>query len=142
VNLDEFVKRAAEGPGQRPGVTLTWGKTRFFSGYDPLADEINIGSEVIRKGQAPAIIAHELAHRREGTFTGLGGDISERTFWHELVAWESAINQGLSLEELDEELIEDSLGSYLAEVKWAYGEDSLQYRDARDGYARFKRRYL
>ena len=121
---------------------LVWGRNKYFSSYDPLADEVIVGGEAIRKDQAPAIIAHELAHRREGTFTGLGGDTPERTFWHELVTWESAIEKGLPLEELNEDLVEDSLGSYLEEVMNYYGEESRQYRDARDGYTRFKRRYL
>ena len=121
---------------------LIWGKTKYFSSYDPLTDEVTVSGEAIRRGQASAVVAHELAHRREGTFTGLGGDTSERTFWHELVAWESAIERGLSLEELDEDLIEDSLGSYLEEMRNCYGEESRQYRDAREGYTRFKRRYL
>lgn len=48
----------------------------------------------------------------------------------------------MPLEELGEELVEDALGSYLEEVMNYYGEESKEYRFAKEGYQRFKRRYL
>lgn len=113
-----------------------------FTQYNPLKNEVVIDESIVEKGWAPAALAHELAHKREGIFTHIVTESSERTFWKELAVWQSAMESGLSPDELDEELIEDSLGSHLEAVGYDYGENSYQYRDAKEAYDTFKRRYL
>jgi len=121
---------------------LIWGGSEHGGHWDPFSDEVTIGKMYIKRGWAPSVIAHELAHRREGILTGLPGDNSAKTFWKELAAWEAAIDRGLPLEELDREMIEDSLGGYLEDVGWEFGKDSGEYKFAVEGYERFKRRYF
>jgi len=128
-------------PKKGPGVRLLWGETGYGGSWDPFHEEISVGKTYIKKGWAPAVLGHELAHRREGLVT-LGGEASERTFWKELAAWEAAIERGLPREEISELLIEDSLGGYLDDVQSEHGEDSREYREAKEGYLRFKRRFL
>lgn len=119
---------------------LEWRKGATM--YHPLEDAVYVGEREVERGWASAALAHELAHRREGILTHVLTEPSERTFWKELAVWQSAIERGLSPDELDEELIEDSLGSHLEAVGFDYGEDSLQYREARGAYDAFKRQYL
>jgi len=120
---------------------LVWGKSSGYSAYDPIMDKVYISKRAIEKGRAPATLAHELAHRREGTFAMMVEE-PEKAFWRELATWEAAIERGLPLEELDEDIIKDSLGSFLDDVKDFYGEDSREYRECREGYEKFKRRFL
>lgn len=119
---------------------LKWRKGMTM--YHPLEDAVYVGEREVEKGWAPAALAHELAHRREGILTHIVTEPSERTFWKELAVWQSAMEKGLSSDELSEELIEDSLGSHLEAMKYDYGEDSYQYRYAKEAYDSFKRRYL
>ena len=121
---------------------LWWNVDEEGSRYWPLSDEIWVGREDVKRGRAPASIAHELAHRREGIFSNILDEPPERSFWKELAVWESAMEKGLSPDELDEGFIEDALGSYLDAVRDKYGKDHLQYREAKAGYDRFVRRYL
>ena len=121
-------------------VRLEWRKGTTM--YHPLEDTVYVSEQEVEKGWASAALAHELAHRREGILTHIVTEPSERTFWKELAVWQSAMERGLSPDELNGELIADSLGSHLEAVEYDYGTEHLQYRMAKEAYDEFKRRYL
>ena len=95
----------------------------------------------IEEGYGPAVLAHELAHKRTGLILRKT-DNPIQMYYKELYTWISAFRKGLSKEEADERLIDDSLGGYLEHVREAYGDNSEEYREAGKDYLNFKRKYL
>lgn len=140
-NVLEHLRRPPVPPPGK-GATIVWGQTGAYSAYDPITNEITVSRKHIAEGHAPAVLAHEMAHRREGIYTGRRDTWgSEKDFWKEIATWEAAIKKGLSPNELDNNLIDDSLGSYLDAIENEYGQDSSQYKTAKFAYLAFKRKY-
>ena len=125
----------------KPGIQIKWGTTSSYSGYNPIGKEITIGRRYIKEDKAPAVLAHELAHMREELAPGLY-DTPEEVFLQELYVWKSAMEQGLSPDEIDEDLIGESLGSYLQMVEEYYGKGSKEFKLSQKAFREFKKKYL
>ena len=121
---------------------LRWGTSVGYSYYSPEEEEIGISEEAIKKGKAPAVLAHELAHKFSGTSVEEYNKNCAVLFLEELATWEAAIKRGLPLEEIDEDLIEDSMDERLATVELNFGKDSKEYRKVKRAYWAFKKNYL
>lgn len=121
---------------------IRW-RTKGLSCYGDIDNQINIAEKDVEAGVAPATLAHEIAHKQSGILSNWQTDTVAELWWKELWVWEHAFKTGLSPDEVSEDFFDDILGAYLEEdLKGFYGEESFQYRKAKEGYEQFKRRYL
>jgi hypothetical protein len=117
---------------------LFW-KKKAASSCDPLTGDIHIGCTEADE-DIPAALAHELAHQDAQIFP-LSIDDAEKVFYKEMDVWEHAF-QHLPRHEVNTYLMNDTLGGYLEDVKDSFGNESIQFRQARRAYIRFIRKYF
>lgn len=123
-------------------VKLNWRWDDNYSRYSPVSDVVYVSGRDAEKGKGHIVLAHELAHRREGIFTKVFEEPADRTFWKELAVWESALEKQPDVQGDDKAYILDCLYSYLGGVADEFGYDSKETRECQEGYNRFVRRYL